>query len=135
MTTTEIIPEIDYEHTLSNRFLKNKDSFLYTAMFAENLEYTQQNGKTIGKKQITKDTQKYFDRIIEADSSYERIDSEFKNEIFIERLIQKSEITIRVFLFFSKKWKLEREGIYHWQQIGAEWKIIKVQVLSEIIKT
>jgi hypothetical protein len=107
----------------------------YVAVFAENLEYTQQNGKTIGKKQITKDTQKYFDRIIEADSSYDRISSEFKNGVFIERLIQKSEITIRVFWFFSKKWKLEREGIYHWQEIGAEWKIIKVQVLSEIIKT
>jgi hypothetical protein len=50
---------------------------------------------------------------------------------FTEHLIQKATASINIFIFFTKKWTIEREGIYEWNKIEGIWKIERVEILNE----
>ena len=127
----EIIKEIDNLHKGANDALQYKQFDRYIDFFNDGLQYKQLNGKTIGKTQLIKDTSNYFDRIQEFSSLYERKDFKIENQRIIETLVQQVSVSIRLFIFFSKNWKVEREGIYQWEKINDSWKIVKVEILKE----
>lgn len=126
-----VLEEIEKQHLLANEALKNKELTTYLLLFSEELQYKQLNGNTIDKKQLTEDTKKYFTRIRKVSNSYDRLEYSINGSLFTERLIQKSQVGIRVFVFFTKNWKLEREGIYTWEKTNGEWRIIKVKIVNE----
>jgi hypothetical protein len=64
-------------------------------------------------------------------SQYERKDFSVDGNRFTENLIQRAIASIKVFFFFTKKWTVEREGIYEWIKIDGSWKIEKVEILNE----
>jgi hypothetical protein len=131
MGNEELQREIDNAHKSANEALKNKNFELYAEHFSDNLKYTQLNGRTIDKKQLMNDTAVYFNRILSSSSDYQRISFEIGNETITERLIQKAQVAIKVFIFFSKKWTIEREGIYEWRKSDDKWEIINVKIISE----
>ena len=57
--------------------------------------------------------------------------SPLDNEIFTEILVQKATVSIKVFIFFSKRWAVKRQGIYRWRKENWEWKIFDVEVTKE----
>src|SRR5688572_29411734 len=116
MEINPTIEEIDRAHASANLALKNKDFDAFIDHFSYNLKYKQLNGKTIDKRKVTTDTKKYFDRIQNYSSHYDRLNSFFDKGLFVEKLLQKSTVAMRVFIFFSKKWTVEREGIYKWEK-------------------
>ena len=126
-----LIKEIDSAHFSANDALKNKNFESYAQHFSESLKYKQINGRTIDKKKLISDIAIYFDRIIKFSSDYKRTDFEVLYDKIIERLIQKSEVAIRIFIFFSKKWTVEREGIYEWKKYDNQWKITSVEIINE----
>ena len=101
--------------------------------FADDLQYKQTNGKTIGKKQLATDVKRYFTKVKSLSGNYQRTEISFQEGKITERLTQHSEISIRVFIFFTKKWNVERKGIYKWKIINGDWKIFNVEVLNERI--
>jgi hypothetical protein len=110
----------------------SNDSFdRYMDFFSEGLQYKQLNRKTIDKIKLTKDTRNYFDRIQKFSSRYERKDFKIEGQRIIETLIQQASVSIRVFIFFSKNWKVEREGLYELEKINDSWKIVKVEIINE----
>ena len=127
------IAEIDNAHSVANLAQKNKDFGAYISYFSNDLKYKQLNGKIIGRKQLLNDIQKYFDRVRSHISTYDRLSSSVNNDLFIEKIVQKATVTIRVFIFFSKTWTIEREGIYEWKKEDGIWKISNVEVISEKI--
>jgi hypothetical protein len=131
MDINTVIEEIDNSHLMANLALKNKDFATYISVFSDDLKYKQMDGKAIDKRQLSKDTQKYFDRIKSYSGAYDRLNFLFENDLFIEKLAQKATVTIRIFLFFSKKWTVEREGIYKWKKVNNVWKISDVEIISE----
>ncbi|WP_438424732.1 hypothetical protein [Aquimarina macrocephali] len=133
MNTNTTLKEIDNIHSLAIESANQKNLSGYMSVFADELLYKQLDGKIIGKKQLTKDTKKYFSRISSTKSSYKRIDSKLEAYKFSETLIQEAEVTIRIFIFFRKKWKVSRKGIYNWSIINGKWKITEVDVLEEQI--
>ena len=116
MTQTLAVKEIDKMHLSANTALKNKDIKGYLEIFSDDLRYTQANGKTIDKRTLAHDIDKYFTRIIQHNSRYERKKFLIENNVVIETLIQHASVRIKVFLFFSKSFSIEREGIYKWRE-------------------
>lgn len=131
MVDNETIKEIDNLHKKANEALEQKQFDRYMDFFGDGLQYKQLNGKTIGKTELIKDTSNYFNRLQEFSSRYERKGFKIENQKIIETLIQQASLSIRVFIFFSKNWKVEREGIYEWEKINDSWKIVKVEILKE----
>ena len=131
MDKEKILKEIDEMHQFSNEALAQKRFNDYINIFSDDLIYKQFNGKIIDKKQLAKDTALYFSRIKAAVSQYERKDYSIEGNRFTENLIQKASATISVFFFFTKKWTVERNGIYEWIKNEANWEIEKVEILSE----
>jgi hypothetical protein len=133
MDNEDLIKQIDGVHKSNNDALALKQLDRYMDCFSDNLQYKQLNGKIINKKRLIEDTQRYFDRIKNFSSRYERNEFSTEDNKVVERLIQYAQVSIRVFVFFSKKWEVEREGIYEWVKIDNCWKIAKVEILKEII--
>ena len=128
---SQLISEIDAIHKVANNALRQKYLYAYIGVFADKLAYKQLNGKIIGKRQLIKDINFYFTRIKNYTSEYERKDFSAGDDIITERLIQKAIVSIRVFIFFSKRWTVEREGVYEWEKIDGTWKIVKVEIIKE----
>ncbi len=133
MDKEKILKEIDQMHQFANKALGLKRFDAYINIFSDNLSYKQLNGKIIDKKELAKDTAFYFSRLENSQSQYERKDFSIEENRFTENLIQKATSSIKVFFFFTKKWTVERVGIYEWIKIEDNWKIEKVEILSEKI--
>ncbi len=131
MEIDSLITEIDITHESANMALKNKNFTFYLDHFSENLEYTQANGLTITKKQLSRDIKIYFSRIKNYNSTYQRLNHSFENNCFTEKLIQEANVSIRIFIFLSKKWTIQREGIYKWIKVNGTWKIENIVILKE----
>lgn len=131
MDNEKTIKEIDKMHQRSNEALEQKRMEAYLNIFSDNLTYKQLNGKTINKKELTKNTISYFSRLKTSNSEYKRKDFSIEKNRFTEHLIQKATASIRVFIFFTKTWTIEREGIYEWIKTEEDWKIEKVEILNE----
>jgi hypothetical protein len=133
MEKEKIIKEIDEMHKFSSETLGQKRFDTYINIFSDNLTYKQLNGRIIDKKQLARDTALYFSRLKNSNSQYERTDFSIHGNRFTESLIQKATTSIKVFFFFTKKWTVERVGIYVWIKTDDNWKIEKVEILNEKI--
>jgi hypothetical protein len=114
MEEQSIIKAIDAAHYKANNALKEKNFSHYISFFHDNLCYEQANGKTTGKAQLSIDTQRYFSRVKNVESNYQRLDYSNDGKFFVERLLQTVTVSIKVFLLFTKTWRVDREGIYKW---------------------
>jgi len=131
MDKENILEEIDKIHQLANESLRQKRFDTYIDIFSDHLKYKQINGKTRGKTELAKDTAVYFSRLKSTTSQYERKSFSIGENRFTENLNQKATASMRVFIFFTKKWTIEREGIYQWSKSEGAWKIEDVEILSE----
>ncbi|EOR95197.1 hypothetical protein ADIARSV_1685 [Arcticibacter svalbardensis MN12-7] len=126
-----LLQEIDHAHLLAKEALKKKDFKSYAENFSNDLKYKQLNGLTINKTKLVNDIAVYFKRVISSSSDYKRITFQVVDDKIIERLVQKSQISLKIFIFFSKKWTIEREGIYEWEKNNGKWEIIRVEIIKE----
>lgn len=131
MIDAELAKEIDNAHIAANEALKNKKLDAYIHFFDDGLQYEQLNGKTIGKVKLADDIKKYFNRVKKVSSSFQKKEFNISEGRVIERLVQNTKVSIKVFIFFSKSWTFEREGIYEWIKVNGNWKICKVKILAE----
>ncbi|WP_184548015.1 hypothetical protein [Mucilaginibacter sp. FT3.2] len=133
MIDETLIQEIDNMHKVANDAQQHKNFNSYMNVFTDNLQYKQLSGKTIEKKQLANDVKRYFERVKSISGSYQRKEINSNAGKVTEKLIQHSQVSIRVFVFFSKNWTVEREAIYDWVKENSEWKIYRVEVLAEKI--
>jgi len=131
MDREKLLEEIDNMHQLANELLGQKRFDSYINLFSDSLRYKQINGKSIDKKELAKNTALYFSRLKSTISQYERKSYSIDENRFTENLIQKATASIRVFIFFTKKWTVEREGIYQWSKREGTWEIENIEILSE----
>jgi hypothetical protein len=131
MTDAELSKEIDNTHIAANEALKNKKLDAYIHFFDDGLQYEQLNGKIIGKAKLADDIKIYFNRIKSYSGSYHRKEINISEDRVTEILTQHSKVVLKIFIFFSKNWTVEREGIYEWIKVNGNWKICKVKILAE----
>lgn len=133
MENEKILKEIDEMHQFANNALGQKRFEDYMNIFSDDLTYKQLNGKTIDKKQLIKDTAFYFSRIKRSQSQYQRKDFSIEGNRVTENLTQIATTSIKVFFVFTKKWTVERDGIYKWIKTDNNWQIEMVEILNEKI--
>lgn len=132
MTTKDFLEIIEKLHKKAQIAMKQRDISGYMSIFSNDLEYIQKNGDVIDREQLLRDQKKYFSRLVDVKSEYKMLSFERKEDLLEETIEQNTELAIRVFIFFKKKWKVKRRGIYSWTLLsGDEPKIRKVKILEE----
>ena len=94
--------EIDAAYASANEALQQKDFAAYVQHFADDLSYTQLDGRTIDKTRLVRDISAYFNRIKKVTNAYERISFEVLPGKITELLVQKSHVPLRFLCFFPK---------------------------------
>jgi len=131
METDLIISAINELHKKANSALENKNADAYNSVFDDSLTYTQANGVKLGMKAHKAETEKYFRRIKQIETSQYRIKSSFEHGIFTEKIARKSIILKPKLFIFSKKQTIQTEEIFHWKNTNNEWKVVAVEVVLE----
>lgn len=129
-----LIAELDETHATAKRAFVAKDIAAYQDCFTSDLQYTQPDGRVIGRGQLMSDVRKQFARVHSCSTEYHRQSfSRHSDHRVTELLSQSAWIELRVFVFFTKRWQVERKGEYTLRKDGERWRIEKVVVLSEDI--
>ena len=125
--------ELDARHRQAQVHFGNRDITAYMEMFTPDLVYRQANGVEIGREQLRRDVQAQCRRIVSADSSYTRESLHLEEDGAIEHLVQTTSASMRVFVVFRRRWRVQRSGRYTWVRTSTGWKIRKAEILHESI--
>lgn len=125
---------LDAAHAEAQRAFRAKDVAAYMSRFAPDLEYTQLNGKTIGRRQLARDVVRQFRSVRAVDSSYRRESLEVSGERAVEVVVQDAVAEVGAFLgVVRREWRIRRRGRYLWTDTGDGWQIAHVHVLEETV--
>ena len=132
--TSSILAELDAAHALASAAYAQRDVDACRRVFAEDLQYTQLNGETIGVDRLMSDVMDQFSRVKACGSTYERESIEIEgSELATEMLTQSAWAEIPAFGLFRRRWQIRRRGRYTWRKTADGWKLAKVVVLAETV--
>ncbi len=130
----QTIRELDAAHAEAKLAYRARNAAAYMGFFSPELEYTQVNGKTIGREQLARDVQSQFARVRAMDTSYERQSLIVDKATAVEYLVQDAWAETVAFFVLRRRWHVVRRGRYEWTRTRGGWKIRKVHVLEEVVK-
>ena len=130
----EIEATLDQEHAKAKAAFAAKDLAEYRSLFSGDLTYVQANGRTIDREQLLRDVAAQFLRFSKVESSFVRESIEERDGGVIELLSQSAVADESLFVFFRRRWTLERRGRYTWTRAESGWVISRVEVLEEKVR-
>jgi hypothetical protein len=128
---SQIEAVLDERHIVANQAFAHKDAEAYKNVFGVDLRYSQADGATIDRVRLMKDVRAQFKRLDRAESSFTRESLEVDGGEVRETLLQIAIAEASAFGFLRRIWRVERRGHYTWVIEDRQWKIVRVQVLSE----
>ena len=124
--------ELDAAHERARRAYAARDGAEYLAIFHPDLEYTQLDGRTIGREELGRDVSAQLARVDAATSEYHRDEISVNTAGDVTELLdQRASFAVRAFGFVRREWSVRRRGRYQWSRTSAGWQIRRVQILSE----
>ncbi len=128
----QLTADLDAAHAAAIDAFSEKDVSAYRDCFTPDVEYTQADGRVIGRDQLMRDVQAQFNRVHSLGTSYSRQSlTKHSDDRVTETLTQSAWIKLRVFVFFTIHWSVERSGDYSWRKVDGLWKLERVIVRSE----
>jgi len=132
----EVAGELDRLHSSAKEAYAARDISSYQEYFTADLVYIQADGKSIGREQLMRDISKQIKQHKAVDSTMNRESIEINDDGTITQVVQhRGSYSVSVFYLFTKKWKLERKGVYTYRKTENGWRICSVEVLSETISS
>ena len=128
-----IVSELDALTAAALLAFERKDAMGAMSVYADDLEYTQANGKTITRLQLLKDVRNQLHTISSFKSTSHREITEVVGDSLTEISTQHATIEVKVFVLFRKNWNLYRRCKRWWRQTKAGWRIYKVEVIEESV--
>jgi len=133
MLSDDVISELDVVREGARRAFAARALEDFMSAFSPQLQYTQPNGKTIGRDQLARDVRKQFSTMRRFDANFVRVGIKASADSAVETLIQHAWMDVAIFWVFTKRWHIKRTGEYHWERTRAGWKIVRVIVLEELV--
>ena len=125
----EIVAELDALHKVARRAFSERDIEAYRALFAEDLCYVQSNGTAIDREQLMRDVSQQLTRFRSVDTAYNRESLTMNDDGSVTQVLeQTARCSLRVFILFTKTWKLNRRGKYTYRKTELGWRITEVEV-------
>lgn len=118
-------------HQASRAAFLARDLVSYMSVFADDLRYHQQDGRTIGHQQLSRNVRDQFSRISAVDWSYLTESIETSLDEVLETAHQWGYVATSAFGFLHHLWSLQRRGQYRWRQTNKGWQIIEATVITE----
>ena len=128
-----LVSELDALTSAALLAFERKDAMGAMSIYADDLEYTQANGKTITRLQLLKDVRNQLHMISTCKSTSHREITEIIGESLTEISTQHATIEVKVFVLFRKNWNLFRRCKRWWRQTESGWRIYKVEVIEESV--
>ncbi len=129
---------LDERHRIAQDAFRNRDAAAYEALFSPRLAYTQANGETIGRDTLMRDVREQFARLKHMTSEFARealaMGDSGRDDEVTETLTQTATTGTSAFGFIHRRWHILRRGHYIWAREDGDWRLIRVQVLSETVR-
>jgi len=126
---------LDERHAVAREAYSRKDVDSYREIFCGDLEYQRTDGSVIDRAQLMRDVNSQFRRLLKADTTFVREEFHLEGEQAVEVVSQTASAEVIAFGLFRLTWRLRRRGLYTWAIDGGVWKIARVTVLNEEVKS
>jgi Domain of unknown function (DUF4440) len=126
-----VLAEIDAVHLTIRDAFRRRDLPSYTACLAPDLRYQGADGRVISRDGLARDVDRQFDRLVGFDSTFDRRSGTVARGEFTETGTQTAWITLRVFVVFAIRWKIERLGLYVWTRGASSWLLKEALIEQE----
>lgn len=125
--------EFDAAHKRAHEAYARRDASAYIDLFHPELEYTQGDGRTIGRDELAHDLRVQLARMRSVEMEFRRETLEWDGGagIATETLQQRATFQVRAFGIVRREWTVRRRGRYGWLRTVNGWKLRRVQVLTE----
>ena len=136
-TKSDVAVELDAAHERARRAYDRRDATAYIDMFHEDLEYKQRDGRTIGRNQLASDVRVQLSRMHAATTSFHRrtLDIDGDGRAAVEVVDQHATFETRAFWLIHREWIVQRHGRFEWIRTAAGWRIRRVEVITEDIRS
>jgi hypothetical protein len=137
LDTAAIRAELDTAHNSARQAYARRDAAAYMAMCHPDLEYQQADGKIIGWESLAGDVRTQLSRVAAASSEFQRETLEVDEDgiTATEVCEQRATYEVRAFGLLHREWSVRRRGRYKWVRVSAGWRIRRVEVLAEDMRS
>jgi len=126
---------LDELHAAAREAYSRKDVDAYREIFCADLEYQRVDGRVIDRAQLMRDVKAQFQKLDKADTTFVREEFSLDGKQATAVLSQTACADAVAFGFIRRSWCLRRRGHYTWATTDGVWKIARVRVLSEEIRS
>jgi len=131
----DIMNELDAAHQKAQDAYHRRDFHAYMEIFAPDLAYGRADGKVIGRAELAHDVRTQLQVFDSAQTSFTRERLEVHDAEATELLRQNALVTTRHFAIIRRSWSVERLGRYVWTKTSEGWRIRKVEILKENVRS
>jgi hypothetical protein len=129
-----VAAQLDDAHAAARRAYAARDVAAYVETFHPELEYTQRDGRTIGRDQLALDIRTQLERVEAASTEFQRERIEVGADAATETLEQRATYQVRAFGVLHRSWEVQRKGRYEWTLLLGRWRLRRVTVLEERVR-
>lgn len=129
--TAEIENALDARHAEARAAFFKRDADAYADIFTDDLVYRRHDGETLSRARLMQNVRDQLRKL-------DRVDSQFLREALIaketeatETLTQTATGGVTVFGLLHRDMRVARRGHYTWRSDGDQWRICRVEILSE----
>jgi hypothetical protein len=126
---------LDERHNAARNAYRTRNLEAYRDLFAAGLDYRQADGRAIDRSRLMRNVAAQFSRLNRCHTDFIREALEFDGVIAEETLTQTAWLEASAFGVIRRTWHIWRRGRYTWQLLNGGWKIIRVHVLNETLKS
>ena len=129
--------ELDVSHNRARQAYARREAAAYMEMCHPDLEYRQADGRTIGRDALARDVRDQLSRVTNASSEFRREAFEVSKDgrTATEVCEQQATFEVRALWILHREWSVRRRGRYEWVRVSSGWRIRRVAVLAEDIRS
>jgi hypothetical protein len=131
----EVIAEIDRIRDEAQAAFVARNGEEYMKMFSRDVVYKQQNGNALSYDRLAADVVKQLRVIPSIDISRSRDSFAFRADKVVEVVTQSTAITASFLFLLVQTIEMTRKGRYVWSRGPDGWRIVEVEILSDVVKS
>jgi hypothetical protein len=131
----EVIAQIDCIRDKAQSAFVTRDADEYMRMFSRDVVYKQKNGNVLSYERLSADVLKQLRVIPSIDISRSRDSFAIVGDNAVEVVTQSTTMTASFFFIITRTIEMTRKGKYVWSRGAAGWRIVEVEILSDVVKS
>ena len=131
----EIIAEVDRIRDKAQEAFVARDVEEYMRMFSPDVLYKLKDGTVLSYDRLEADVLKQLQAIPSIEISRTRESFELAGDRFVEVVTQSTSISASALFLVTRTIEITRKGRYTWSRDAGGWRIVEVEILSDVVKS